>query len=70
MLSQISQMKKHHQIVFAIVIAFAVIAFWRGVWGVMDSYLFPDNYSLSSWISIIIGLALLIGTHYAPKELM
>ncbi len=70
MLSQFARMKKHHQIVFAILIAFAVIAFWRGVWGLMDEYLLPNNYQLSLWIGLAIGLVILIATHYAPKELM
>jgi hypothetical protein len=29
---------KPKQIVFAILIAFAVISFWRGVWGLMDEF--------------------------------
>lgn len=70
MLSQVMRMKKHHQILFAVLIAFAVISFWRGVWGLLDEYLFPANYELSLWISLVVGLAILVATHYAPKELM
>ncbi|MCK4335566.1 MAG: hypothetical protein KAT94_01625 [Candidatus Aenigmarchaeota archaeon] len=65
-----SQMKLKHQTIFAVVIAFAVISFWRGVWGLMDEYLFPDNYQLSLWASLILGLAILVATHYVTKELM
>jgi len=57
-------------ILLAILIGSAVISFWRGLWGLMDVYLFPDNYPLSLWISVIIGLAILIVTHYTTKELM
>ena len=63
-------MKLKHQAIFAIVIAFAVISFWRGVWGLMDVYLFPDNYQLSLWVSLILGLVILMATHYVAKELM
>lgn len=70
MFRKISQMKSKHQTVFAVVIAFAVISFWRGVWGLMDEYLFPDNYQLSLWASLILGLAILVATHYVTKELM
>lgn len=70
MFKEISKMKSKHQIFFAIVIAFAVISFWRGIWGLMDEYLFPNNYQLSLWISLIVGLSILIGTHYVAKELM
>ncbi|MBU1198830.1 MAG: hypothetical protein KKF46_02020 [Nanoarchaeota archaeon] len=63
-------MKLVHQSMFAVVIAFAVIAFWRGIWGLMDLYLIPNNPSLSYLLSIIIGLVILIGTHYTVKELI
>ena len=62
-------MKSHHQTVFAIVIAFAVISFWRGVWGLMDEYLFPGNTETSYWVSVVMGLGILIVTGYVAKEL-
>ena len=67
MFDKISKMKSHFQTLFAIIIAFAVISFWRGVWGLMDIYLFPENAELSLWSSVILGLAILIGTHYVTK---
>jgi hypothetical protein len=69
MFTVISKMKKGRQTVFAIVIAFAVISFWRGIWGLMDEYLFSEDYVLSAWASVFIGLAILIVTHKAAKEL-
>lgn len=41
-----------------ILIAGAVIMFWRGVWGLMDVYLFPNNLPLSYAISLVISLLL------------
>ncbi len=70
MFKKFSEMKTKHQILFAVLIAFAVISFWRGVWGLMDQYLFPENYQLSLWVSLIVGLLILVSTHYATKELM
>ncbi|MCK4500777.1 hypothetical protein KAU11_09780 [Candidatus Babeliales bacterium] len=70
MFKKLSKMKFHHQSLFAIIIAFAVISFWRGVWGLMDEYLFPENYRLSLWISLISGIIILVTTHYITKELM
>ena len=70
MFKNMKKMKAKHQTVFVIMIAFAVISFWRGVWGLMDEYLFPLNYELSLWISLVLGLGILIGTHYASKELI
>ena len=63
-------MEAHHQLLFSLVIGFAVVSFWRGIWGLWDEYILPGNYLLSSWISLIIGLLILVGTHYATKELM
>lgn len=62
-------MKSRHQIIFAIIIAFAVISFWRGIWGLWDIYVLPDNYEVSLWISFVVGLAILLLTNYAVKEL-
>ncbi len=70
MFKRISRMKSKHQILFAILVAFAVISFWRGIWGLMDEYLFPNNYQLSLWVSVILGIIILIVTNYATKELM
>jgi hypothetical protein len=70
MLHKISKMKFHHQTIFAVIIGFAVICFWRGIWGLLDVYLFPDNYILSLWASFFLGLSILIATHYVTKELM
>jgi len=65
-----SRMEKKHKIIFAILIAFAVVCFWRGVWGLLDLYLYPNNAELSFWTSIVIGLFILVSTHYAVKELV
>lgn len=48
---------KHFVTVF--VTAAAVVFFWRGVWGFLDYYLFPENPLLSYLSSIFIGLAIL-----------
>jgi len=70
MIKKISKMKSHHQLLFAIIIGFAVISFWRGVWGLSDEYLLPGNYRLSLWVSVFVGILILIFTHRATKELM
>ena len=43
-----------------LIAALAIVSFWRGVWGMMDLYLFPKNHLLSSAISIFIGLLVLV----------
>ncbi len=54
----------------AVLIGFAVISFWRGVWQLMDIYLLPSNPTASYVISIILGLVILVFTHKTIKELM
>ena len=61
---------KTKNILLAILIGSAVISFWRGLWGLMDIYLFPKNSALSFLASVIIGLIILTLTHYTTKELM
>ncbi len=43
-----------------LVLVVAVVMVWRGVWGLLDEYLLPQNPKLSYWISFIIGLVLLL----------
>ncbi len=63
-------MKAHHQIFFSLLIGFALVSFWRGAWGLMDLYLFPENIVFSLWISVALGIAILVATNYATKQLM
>lgn len=55
---------------FTIIIAFAVVSFWRGVWGLMDEFLFPNDYLISSIVSVVIGIVILVITKYARRELI
>lgn len=58
------------QTIKAVLIGLAVISFWRGAWGLMDMYLFPNNLLLSNLLSLVIGVGILWATHYVVKELM
>lgn len=53
-----------------IAVATAVVLFWRGAWGLMDIYLFPEHPPLSFVCSLLIGLAILYATRYLEKELL
>jgi hypothetical protein len=50
------------KVFFTILLGFAIIAFWRGAWGLMDMYLFPNNHELSLWISVFLGVFILYST--------
>ena len=39
--------------------AFAFVTLWRGTWGLLDKYLFPNSPQISYLTSISIGLTLL-----------
>ena len=53
-----------------IMLAVGVVAVWRGVWGFLDLYLFPNDQILSFSISIIVGLAILYFQDQKVNELL
>lgn len=70
MFEKINAMKAHHQMLFAFLIFFGVLSMWRGVWNLTDRYLFPHDPALSALVSLGLGIAILVPTHYATRELM
>jgi hypothetical protein len=42
-----------------LLIGLTIVMFWRGAWGLMDLYLFPNNQTKSFMSSLIVGLILL-----------
>jgi hypothetical protein len=38
----------------------AVVAIWRGLWGLMDIYLWPNNPKRGNWASFIIGFVTIV----------
>lgn len=55
---------------FTILIAFAIVSFWRGVWGLMDLYLLPENEVASYAVSVAIGILILYLTKNLVKKLV
>ncbi|MBT3293162.1 hypothetical protein HN512_03635 [Candidatus Peregrinibacteria bacterium] len=49
-----------HPIITSIVVATGIVAFWRGLWGILDIYLYPSNKTASYLLSIGLGVLLLI----------
>jgi len=62
--------KQVKQVFYAIIIGFAVISFWRGIWGLLDLYLIPENPLLSHIVSILVGVLILYFTKHLFDELM
>lgn len=48
-----------HHFVTVVLTAAAVVFFWRGIWGLTDLFLFPENAPLSYLVSIFLGLVIL-----------
>lgn len=59
MLEAIIRTKRERRLWVVIIAALAIVSFWRGVWGLMDLYMFPENEPLSFSISVVIGLIIL-----------
>lgn len=67
-----SKKKKRNfkKILYTVIIAFAIVSFWRGVWGLMDLYFFPNNLPLSFSVSILIGILILYLTKHLIDDLV
>jgi hypothetical protein len=38
----------------------AIVGFWRGTWNLLDYFLFPSSPLLSSFVSLLLGIIILI----------
>lgn len=58
------------KVFYALLIAFAIVSFWRGVWGLMDIYVYPNTPVMSFVLSIIIGVIILYLTENLIERLI
>ena len=58
------------QLTYTLIVGFAIIAFWRGVWGLMDVLFFPNDHFLSVLASALLGIIILVLTGYLHKGLL
>ena len=56
---KLQQLKVLYPSANVIVIIFAIIMLWRGVWGLLDTYLFPGSPTFSYLTCITIGAVIL-----------
>ncbi len=66
----VQQKRSLKYVLFTILVALAIVSFWRGIWGLMDLYLFPQNLVLSFSLSILIGISILYATKNLIKRLV
>jgi hypothetical protein len=64
-----TKFEKSYPTVNAIIIGSGVVFFWRGLWGILDLYLFPNNPKVSFLASLFVGITILYVTHRITKEL-
>ena len=55
----LQKFKSEHPNANAVVIVLGIIMLWRGVWGLLDQYLFPGSPTLSYLLSIGLGVLVL-----------
>lgn len=63
-------LKKHHQLIFSLIVVSGVTALWRGIWGLLDIYLLPGSPSVSFTLSIILGVVVIVATHYTIDKIV
>jgi len=65
-------LKMHHQFLFTVIIGFAIVAFWWGVWGFLDDYFLPRHKCL--WLrytmAILIALIILLASNFLVQGLL
>jgi hypothetical protein len=47
----------------------AIIAFWRGLWGLMDLYVFPEEPTVSFLVTFLIGIVILYLNDFNLNEI-
>lgn len=62
-------LKHKHYLLYSIITGLGIIVFWRGIWGLLDLYFFPNNEVLSYSLSLVIGLLILYLNDFSLKEL-
>jgi len=66
---KLAQFKARHPNLNALVIVFAIIMLWRGVWGLLDTYLFPGSPIFSYLVGIGLGAVILYLDNFSIDHL-
>ena len=62
-------LKRHHQAIFALLIALGIVFVWRGLWGMIDLLWLPLSPTLSYLSGILMGVVILFLAHHLIKSL-
>lgn len=69
MFKKFKNKSRFNNFIYTLITGFAIVAFWRGCWGLMDYYLFPGNELLSYIASAIIALIILYLNDFSISEI-
>jgi hypothetical protein len=67
--SPLRSLKTVHPTVNALVVLLAIIMIWRGVWGLLDAYVFPGNPVLSDLVCLVFGALILYLDDFTLSDL-
>lgn len=70
MYKKFTSLKTHHQLFFSLIIMSGMISLWRGLWGLLDLYLFPDQPTFSFLASVLLGVLIISVTHYTVDKIV
>jgi len=63
------KLQRHHRALFGSLIIIAIIGVWRRLWGLMDKYIFPEQYLLSHVTTLVGGFFVLWMTQNTIKSI-
>ena len=64
-----ASLKKHHQVLFSLLILLGVVLVWRGMLNLINTYWFPNQLVLSNVTGMVIGVLILYSSHKIMKML-
>jgi hypothetical protein len=62
LIDRFKSLEAHHKFVFAVLVGFGVISFWRGLWLFIDLAFFPDFPWFRALFATLLGLTILSAT--------
>lgn len=69
-MKKLKKLKKHHQLFYSLIILSGVVCLWRGLWGLLDIYLIPNNEPFSFTLSLVLGIVIISITHYTIDKVV
>ncbi|GEM_PF-998240 len=67
MIERIFEKTSMGDVLVIIISSLAIVSFWRGLWGLMDLYLFPEDKTLSLTVSTVMGLLMLFAIAFYKR---